>query len=354
MGRLPPVTNAAAVSGNVRDRPPRHCEFTIKAQNAQMPAQRVWGNTAAPGAVPCRRQTPTITIPASRSRRPTATTSDALDDGETVNVTMRDAGGDRDSSAGWWVRTPRVRGRDPRHVDPDLRRRPGQGLRRRVLLQHRRRGRRAQQLRRPRHGYALLVDGGDYNGQSITGIGLDKSAAIYYRAMTAYQTVFTDFEDHANALESSCADLTGTQVNTLTVAAEHRAPRGRDDHGRRLRIRPAMIAAVELRQEPVQCNFQPMFDLGVPPLCGGGSKQNVVWRENFSDGLAGWTTAQQIMFPQGFGAPWQAVPSGPKEHASPAAYGPGPDEGNCSGAAGDFSSSIRSSARRSRPAGRSP
>ena len=43
----------------------------------------------------------------------------------------------------------RVRWRDPRHVDAHLLRRPRQGLGRGVLLRHRRRRRRAQQLRRP-------------------------------------------------------------------------------------------------------------------------------------------------------------------------------------------------------------
>ena len=57
----------------------------------------------------------------------------------------------------------------------------------------------------PNHGYALLVDGGTSNGVTITGIGLDKAAAIYCRAMTAYQTPTTDFADHADALEASCA-----------------------------------------------------------------------------------------------------------------------------------------------------
>ena len=28
----------------------------------------------------------------------------------------------------------------------------------------------------PNHAYALLVDGGTYNGQTVTGIGLDKAA----------------------------------------------------------------------------------------------------------------------------------------------------------------------------------
>ncbi|MGH3307589.1 MAG: M4 family metallopeptidase, partial [Nocardioides sp.] len=40
----------------------------------------------------------------------------------------------------------------------------------------------------PNHGYALLVDGGSYNGVTVSGLGMDKSAAIYWRAMTEYQT----------------------------------------------------------------------------------------------------------------------------------------------------------------------
>ncbi|MEU4418828.1 M4 family metallopeptidase, partial [Nocardia salmonicida] len=50
----------------------------------------------------------------------------------------------------------------------------------------------------PNHGYALTVDGGTYNGKTITGLGLTKAAAIYYRAMTEYQTPTTDFADHAD------------------------------------------------------------------------------------------------------------------------------------------------------------
>ena len=59
------------------------------------------------------------------------------------------------------------------------------------------------------HGYALLVDGGTFNGTTVAGIGLDKAAAIYYQAMTEYQTPVSNFADHADSLEASCADLTG-------------------------------------------------------------------------------------------------------------------------------------------------
>ena len=56
----------------------------------------------------------------------------------------------------------------------------------------------------PNHGYALLVDGGTYNGQTVTGIGLQKAAHLYWRAQSVYQTETTDFDDHADALEQSC------------------------------------------------------------------------------------------------------------------------------------------------------
>ncbi len=55
----------------------------------------------------------------------------------------------------------------------------------------------------PNHAFALLVDGGTYNGQTITGIGLTKAAHIYFRAATVYQHSASDFADHADAIEQS-------------------------------------------------------------------------------------------------------------------------------------------------------
>ena len=47
----------------------------------------------------------------------------------------------------------------------------------------------------PNHAFALMVDGGTYNGRTITGIGLAKSGLIQYRALTAYLT--SGFDDSA-------------------------------------------------------------------------------------------------------------------------------------------------------------
>ncbi len=67
----------------------------------------------------------------------------------------------------------------------------------------------------PNHAYALLVDGGSYNGQTIAAIGLTKAAHIYFRAQSVYQGPASDFADHADALEQSCADLIGANLADL-------------------------------------------------------------------------------------------------------------------------------------------
>ena len=60
------------------------------------------------------------------------------------------------------------------------------------------------------HAYALMVDGGTYNGHSINGIGLSKAGKIVYRSLTSYLTSTSRFQDHYQAVQQSCADLVGT------------------------------------------------------------------------------------------------------------------------------------------------
>lgn len=62
----------------------------------------------------------------------------------------------------------------------------------------------------PNHAYALMVDGGTYNGITVTGIGLTKAAKVQYRALTAYLTPFSQFIDAYHSLNQSCSDLIGT------------------------------------------------------------------------------------------------------------------------------------------------
>ncbi|MFW6097481.1 MAG: M4 family metallopeptidase, partial [Chloroflexota bacterium] len=58
----------------------------------------------------------------------------------------------------------------------------------------------------PNHAFALLVDGGTYNGQTVTGIGLTKAAYIHWEAQNML-TASSNFVDHADALEAACTML---------------------------------------------------------------------------------------------------------------------------------------------------
>ena len=83
----------------------------------------------------------------------------------------------------------------------------------------------------PNHAFALMVDGGSYNGRTVTGIGLTKAAKIQYRALTTYLTSGSTFADNANALNQSCSDLDrhARHHQRGLHAGEQRNPGGRDD-----------------------------------------------------------------------------------------------------------------------------
>jgi hypothetical protein len=72
----------------------------------------------------------------------------------------------------------------------------------------------------PNHAYALMVDGGTYNGFTIAGIGLTKAAKVQYRALTRYLVSGSNFLDNYNVLQQSCADLIGTAGITSADCVE--------------------------------------------------------------------------------------------------------------------------------------
>lgn len=62
----------------------------------------------------------------------------------------------------------------------------------------------------PNHAFAMLTDGKTFNGETVTGIGPIKSAAVWYRALTTYLTPASDFGDAFEALNQAATDLIGT------------------------------------------------------------------------------------------------------------------------------------------------
>jgi hypothetical protein len=191
----------------------------------------------------------------------------------------------------------------------------------------------------PNHGYALLVDGGMYNGQSVAGIGLTKAAAIYWRAQSVYQTKTTDFADHADALEQSCADLVGQPINNLSVTSTPGGVSTQAISAADCTSVTAMANAVELRRDPtVQCDFKPLLNQNVPSLCANQKNAPVVYEEDFEDGLTGWTLTNAGVFPAGWepATNWAATGALPPGHSGSAAYAVDRD-GQCGVPTGDRS-----------------
>ncbi len=66
----------------------------------------------------------------------------------------------------------------------------------------------------PNHAYALLVDGGTYNGVTVSAIGMTKAARIHWEAQNLLGPA-SEFPDHADALDTACAALIGATLYEL-------------------------------------------------------------------------------------------------------------------------------------------
>ncbi|MFZ4657252.1 MAG: M4 family metallopeptidase [Caldilineaceae bacterium] len=187
----------------------------------------------------------------------------------------------------------------------------------------------------PNHAFALLVDGGEYNGQTINGIGLTKASHLYWHTATAYQTPATQFSDHADALEAACTDLATTGAELPGLSTESPTPFG---SGERMTTADCaevskVIAAVELRAEPVQCNFQPLLNPTAPALCEGQGAVQTIALSDWETGLGAWTVGRRdIVNPETFSyADWQVIGDLPVERSGQALFADNdPTFGNCS------------------------
>lgn len=196
----------------------------------------------------------------------------------------------------------------------------------------------------PNRAYALVVDGVATEGQTAPGIGLDKAAAIWWRAQSTYLTPTSKFADAADAWEQSCADLVGKPIFELSTTPNATPAPATPIATADCATVTAAIAATEMRAPaPERCNFGPLLAKNTPSLCGAGFKTKTIWSENFEDGLAGWERDQELAdlpaYQGGIGAPWRGTESAPGGRTGGVAYGPAPDRGECSGdGVSDFSS----------------
>jgi len=143
----------------------------------------------------------------------------------------------------------------------------------------------------PNHAFALLVDGGSYNGRQVRAIGSTKAARIYWRAMSNYQTPVTGFPGHADLLEASCQDLIGAQLYDLQTGSPVAETISTGDCAEVT----AAMDAVEMRANPDQCGFLPLLDPDAPTV----PSNLVVFNESF-DGDPGdrWELSNRGIFPE--------------------------------------------------------
>ena len=145
----------------------------------------------------------------------------------------------------------------------------------------------------PNHAYALLVDGGIYNNRTIASIGFTKAAHIYLRAMMLYHTPVSDFADHAEALEASASDLEGVNLPDLLTGLPSGQVISQFD---RDQVHQATLA-VELRQPPAQCGFEPLLAKD-PPADSCPAIPNVqatIFSDDFeNDPTSNWTISRDV------------------------------------------------------------
>lgn len=152
----------------------------------------------------------------------------------------------------------------------------------------------------PNHAYALLVDGGTFNGQTVAALGYTKAAAIYWRAMSVYQVPDSDFPDHADSLEQSCNDLIGAQLYDLVTGKVAKDVIAKSNCKE---VTKAMLA-VEMRNDP-PCVFEPLLAKDPPPLCDGGPFRTLAF-EDFNK-VNGWKVSNIGVNPEWVPRNWHVV-----------------------------------------------
>jgi bacillolysin len=180
----------------------------------------------------------------------------------------------------------------------------------------------------PNHGYAILVDGKEYNGHTVKGIGITKAAHIYFQAETHHQTPTTNFSQHADALELSCNELIGVSLNDPTGAVSTDKITADDCVAVH-----EMTEAVEFRRDLTeQCGFEPILkpEATTPALCATGTFPTATSTEHF-DGAAlpaTWTQGKNITGDTDI-APWTISTTLPAPHSGSAAFFANDTGGTC-------------------------
>lgn len=327
-----PFANAAAIAGKIALIDRGVCGYAVKVKNAQLNGAigAIIANNVAGAAPGMGGADATITIPSLSVTQADGTAIKAQLGTTTVSAALSRGGNGSDSSVRWLMGedstafggairdmyTPTCYGNPGKVTDAQY-----------VCVFAGDSGGVHSNSGVPNHGYALLVDGGSYNGQTIFGIGLTKAAHIYYRAQSVYQGPASGFSEHADALAQSCTDLTGVNLAHLKTGAASGEVISAADCGEVAK----MALAVELRTPPTQCNFQPLLAQSPPALCPSGTATSLL-----TDGFDGGKRAGARWLVSNAGSTadftprnWGVVSNLPSNRAGYAIFAADPDIGTC-------------------------
>ncbi len=180
----------------------------------------------------------------------------------------------------------------------------------------------------PNHAYALLVDGGSYNGQVINGLGFTKSAHIFWRTQSQYLTATSNFVVLADALEASASDLIGIDLMGLSTGASSGLS-GEIITSSDVAELSKVILAVELRINPDACGFTTILE-PISEICEA-STSNPIFSEDWETGMDGWIVEQVPVNASTWESrDWEVSNSLPVERNGNAIFGTDPINGNCS------------------------
>lgn len=181
----------------------------------------------------------------------------------------------------------------------------------------------------PNHAYALLVDGGTYNGYTINGIGFTKAAHIFWRTQSSYLTATSNFEDLGNALEAAANDLLGINLEGLSTTDIPAGPSGEIITASDVTQVLNAVYAVELKINPDACGFDTLLS-PAPPLCAAATTSRLYY-EDWETGLGGWNVSQLPTNPGTWESrDWVLSSSLPGSRPGNGVFGIDPINGNCS------------------------
>ncbi len=277
------LTNAGAVAGKIALVDRGDCTFTSKVKNAQNAGAVavIVANNVSSGLSPMGGSDATIVIPSVGSSQADGNTIKTALQTDTVNVTLHQ---NADPEARWMVGEDSASfGGAIRDMwmpscmgDPDRANDPlqicaaadnggvhsGSGV--------------------PNHAFAIATDGKTFNGQTVTGIGLFKAAAVWYRALDVYLTPTSDFEDAYTALNQAAADLVGDNISDPRDASIYGVFTQSDAD----EINKALLA-VEMNTRG-RCGANEVLDADPPTEC---TPRDGIYFDDFESGVNGWTVS---------------------------------------------------------------